>query len=308
MNAGTAGGDTAAMSQTFAIPVPRRSVLYVPAVNERAIAKCAALACDAVVFDLEDAVAPAMKASARQQLAQRFAQGRPAPGTCVVRTNGVAEADFAQDLALVARVRPDALLVPKLAGVQDAHALCAALEGLDPDIRLWLMVETAGALSVLDDIVAAALQARGRLECLVVGSNDIAKETGVSTGDGRAWLVPWLMRCVLAARRFGLSVLDGVWNDFGDTQGFADELAQSVKMGFDGKTLIHPSQIAAANQAFAPSAAALHEARAIVEAFALPAHAGAGVIQIAGRMVERLHLAQAERLLALQAAIAAGAT
>jgi citrate lyase subunit beta/citryl-CoA lyase len=296
------------MLQPTSIPVPHRSVLYVPAVNQRAIAKCASLACDAVVFDLEDAVAPAMKDAARAHLTQVFAQGRPAPRTCVVRTNGLADAGFAQDLALVAQVRPDAVLVPKVAGLQDAQALCASLDGLDAGIRLWLMVETAGALSVLDDIVAAARGAHGRLECLVVGTNDIAKETGVSAGDGRAYLMPWLMRCVLAARRFGVGVLDGVWNDFGDQQGFAAELAQSVKMGFDGKTLIHPSQIAGANQAFAPSGAAVEEARAIVAAFALPAHAQAGVIQIEGRMVERLHLAQAERLLRLQARIEAGAS
>ena len=306
MNAMTHGLDTAAMNQP--LPMPRRSVLYVPAINQRAIAKCASLACDAVVFDLEDAVAPAMKQAAREHLAQAFAQGRPGPQCCVVRSNGLADADFAQDLALVARVRPDALLVPKLASVQDAEALCAAVAPLEARVRLWVMVETAGALSVLDGIVACLLQAGTRLDCLVVGTNDIAKETGVSTADGRAWLVPWLMRCVLAARRFGVGVLDGVWNDFADQAGFAAELAQSVKMGFDGKTLIHPSQVDAANRAFAPAEAALRDARAVVDAFAQPAHAQAGVIQIDGRMVERLHLAQAERLLALQAAIAARAT
>ncbi|WP_326535579.1 HpcH/HpaI aldolase/citrate lyase family protein [Pseudorhodoferax sp.] len=292
---------------THALPMPRRSVLYVPATNQRAIAKCASLPCDAVVFDLEDAVAPAMKQAAREQLAQAFAPGRPGPQCCVIRSNGLADADFAQDLALVARVRPDALLVPKLASVQDAEALCAAVAPLDARVRLWVMVETAGALSVLDGIVAC-LQAGTRLDCLVVGTNDIAKETGVSTAGGRAYLVPWLMRCVLAARRFGVGVLDGVWNDFADQAGFAAELAQSVRMGFDGKTLIHPSQVDAANRAFAPAEAALRDARAVVEAFAQPAHAAAGVIQIDGRMVERLHLAQAERLLALQAAIAARAT
>ncbi len=304
MNAMAQGMDTAAMTQP--LPMPRRSVLYVPATNQRAIAKCASLPCDAVVFDLEDAVAPAMKQAAREHLALAFAPGRPGPQCCVVRSNGLADADFAQDLALVARVRPDALLVPKLASVQDAEALCAAVAPLDARVRLWLMVETTGALSVLDGIVAC-LQANTRLDCLVVGTNDIAKETGVSTADGRAYLVPWLMRCVLAARRFGVGVLDGVWNDFADQAGFAAELAQSVKMGFDGKTLIHPSQVDAANRAFEPAEAALRDARAVVEAFAQPAHARAGVIQIDGRMVERLHLAQAERLLALHAAIAARA-
>ncbi len=274
-----------------------------PAINQRALAKCAGLPCDALVFDLEDAVAPAMKAQARTRLAHAFADGQPGPQHCVIRTNGLADADFAQDLALVARLRPDALLVPKVAAVDEIDALADALQGLDRSIRLWLMVETAGALSLLDAIVERALQRGLPLDCLVVGTNDIAKETGVSMGEQRAWLLPWLMHCVLAARRFRIAVLDGVWNDFADAAGFAAEAAQSVKMGFDGKTLIHPTQIGPANQAFAPSATALRDAQAVVAAFADPAQAEAGVLQIDGRMVERLHLAQAERLLALQAAI-----
>lgn len=311
MNEGRCRGDTLGMPAVApSHPIPRRSTLYVPAINHRAIAKCASLACDAVVFDLEDAVAPVMKEAARQNLAQLFVQGgeRPVPQFCVIRTNGLDDADFEQDLALVARVRPDAVLVPKLASAESARALCSAIDGLDSGTRLWLMVETAGALSTLDEIVACAAQARLRLDCLVIGTNDIAKETGVSTAEGRTYLVPWLMNCVLTARRFGVAVLDGVWNDFADSAGFAAEADQAVRMGFDGKTLIHPSQIAPANQAFAPAPAALREAAAIVEAFAQPANAQVGVLQIDGRMVERLHLAQAERLLSLQAAINARAT
>lgn len=286
---------------------PRRSALYVPASNPRALAKVGGLDADAVVFDLEDAVAPEMKEAARGHLLQVFEAGRPGPQYRVVRINAIGSADFDADMRTVARCRPDALLVPKIGSANDVRFLsdAALRHGLDAALRLWLMVETADALAALDDIVRAGLGARPRLEALVVGTNDLAKETGVFAGDGRRYLMPWLMGVVLSAKRHGVCVLDGVWNDFADTAGFDAEALQSSRMAFDGKTLIHPSQIAPANAAFSPSAAALEEARAIVAAFELPRHAGAGVINLEGRMVERLHLAQAQRLLSLQAAIEA---
>ncbi len=286
---------------------PRRSALYVPASNPRALAKVGGLDADAVVFDLEDAVAPEMKEAARGHLLQVFEAGRPGSHYRVVRINAIGSADFDADMRTVARCRPDALLVPKIGSANDVRFLSEAAlrHGLGAELRLWLMVETADALAALDDIVRAGLGARPRLEALVVGTNDLAKETGVFAGDGRRYLVPWLMGVVLSAKRHGVCVLDGVWNDFADTAGFDAEALQSSRMAFDGKTLIHPSQIAPANAALSPSAAALEEARAIVAAFELPRHAGAGVINLEGRMVERLHLAQAQRLLAMQAAIEA---
>ncbi len=286
---------------------PRRSALYVPASNPRALAKVGGLDADAVVFDLEDAVAPEMKEAARGHLLWVFEAGRPGPQYRVVRINAIGGADFDADMRTVALCRPDALLVPKIGSANDVRFLSEAAlrHGLGTELRLWLMVETADALAALDDIVRAGLGARPRLEALVVGTNDLAKETGVFAGDGRRYLMPWLMNVVLNARRHGVCVLDGVWNDFADTAGFDAEALQSARMAFDGKTLIHPSQIAPANAAFSPSAAALEEARAIVAAFELPRHAGAGVINLEGRMVERLHLAQARRLLAMQAAIEA---
>lgn len=286
-------------------PRPRRSVMYVPAINQRAVAKAPGLACDAVVYDLEDAVAPALKDAARAQLLAAFEAAPPAAQRRVIRVNAVGTPEFAADMALVAQCRPDAVLVPKIDSPADVQAVAAAasVHGLAPATGLWLMVETAAALAALDGIVQAGLAVRPRLDCLVVGTNDIAKETGVFAGDQRAWLVPWLMDIVLTAKHRGVAVLDGVWNDFSDTAGFDAEALQAVKMAFDGKTLIHPSQIAPANAAFSPSAAALGEARAIVAAFALPEHAGAGVINLGGKMVERLHLAQAQGLLARQAAI-----
>ncbi|MDB5828460.1 MAG: CoA ester lyase [Variovorax sp.] len=279
--------------------------MYVPAINQRAIAKVRGLACDVVIFDLEDAVAPDAKAAARAQLVQAFEVARPDSQRWVIRVNAIATPDFEEDMATVAHCRPDAVLVPKIDSPDDVRALAAAALRHRMPMALWLMIETAAALAMLDDIVQAGLAAHPRLDCLVVGTNDIAKETGVFPGDERVWLMPWLMSIVLTAKRRGVAVLDGVWNDFSDPAGFDVEARQSVKMAFDGKTLIHPSQIAPANAAFSPSAAALAEARAIVGAFAQPEHAGAGVINLDGKMVERLHLAQAERLLARQAAIEA---
>jgi len=287
---------------------PRRSVLYVPAANSRAMTKARDLDCDAVVFDLEDAVAPAMKEQARRYLAEAF-QGGPLGGgrEAVIRVNAVETTDFALDMEAVAACRPDAVLLPKVDSPEvwvALHQACRAYHLL-PSLQAWAMVETPAGLLALDNIAHAGVAAEHALRCLVVGTNDLAKETGVSTGDGRAWMLPWLMQAVLVARRYGLNVLDGVWNDFGDTTGFDAEAAQGRKMGFDGKTLIHPTQVEPANRAFSASPEAVEDARRIVAAFAQPEHAGAGVINLQGRMVERLHLGQAERLLAIDDAIRA---
>ncbi|QFZ83999.1 CoA ester lyase [Variovorax paradoxus] len=296
---------------THALPLrPLRSAMYVPATNPRALAKATTLDCDAVIYDLEDAVAPDMKDTARQHLVQVFASARPSPQQAVIRVNAIDSAAFEQDMATVAYCRPDAVLVPKIGSARDVQLLsdAAARHGAAQDLRLWLMVETAAALSALDDIVQAGLAATPRLDCLVVGTNDIAKETGVFAGDGRRYLMPWLMGVVLTAKRSGVRALDGVWNDFSDAAGFEVEARQSVKMAFDGKTLIHPTQIGPANAAFSPSESAVSEARDIVAAFAREEHAGTGVINLNGKMVERLHLAQAQRLLAVRSAIDARAT
>ncbi|RYZ12987.1 MAG: CoA ester lyase [Comamonadaceae bacterium] len=292
---------------------PRRSVMYVPAINQRAMAKVSSLDCDSVVFDLEDAVAPGMKAEARRQLVELFAAAPAARQERVIRVNAIDTEAFVLDMAAVAACRPDAVLLPKLRAQEDfdTYADRASREGVPEGVLLWAMVETPAALVTLDALVTAGLRCRHRLDCLVVGTNDIAKDTGVFPGDGRALLLPWLMDIVLVAKHRGVSVLDGVWNDFADAAGFDAEARQAVKMAFDGKTLIHPSQVAPANRAFSPGEEALAQARAIVEAFARPEHADAGVINLDGRMVERLHLMQAERLLAIQQSIdarSAGAT
>ena len=285
---------------------PRRSVMYVPAINARAIEKSRGLDADAVIYDLEDAVAPEMKDKARAQLVDAFAAGGFGHRETVIRVNAIDTADFAAYLQAAARCRPDAVLLPKVSSSADLEAFAAAATraGLADGTALWAMIETTAALLDLDAIVAAGQALRPGLSCLVVGTNDIAKETGVDPGEERRYLLPWLMQVVLVAKRRGVCVLDGVWNDFGDTAGFDAEARQSVKMAFDGKTLIHPSQVAPANRIFSPAAEAVEEARRIVAAFELPEHAGKGVINLAGKMVERLHRDQAARLLAVHASIA----
>lgn len=281
--------------------------MYVPAANARALAKASALDCDVLIFDLEDAVAPAMKEGARQNLVDLFSGARPTSQELVIRINGIGSADFALDLAALALCRPDAVLLPKVSAARDFDTLVAATltHGVDPALRIWAMIESPAALVSLDEIARAGLQSTGRLDCLVVGTNDLSKDTGVFPGDGRAFLLPWLMNIVLVAKHHGLCVLDGVWNDFADMAGFEAEANQGVKMAFDGKTLIHPSQVAPANRAFSPSESAVHDARRVVAAFDRPEHAMAGVISLDGKMVERLHLAQALRLLSAHETIAA---
>lgn len=282
---------------------PRRSVLYVPASNEKALAKIGQLACDAVIVDLEDAVAPGEKAAARARLAGIFA-ARPKRCEMIVRINPLAGEWGSDDLAAAIGCTPDAVLLPK---VDTARDILEAGDALDdapaPEAtKIWVMIETPKALLNIGAIAELGRDPASRLACFVTGTNDLAKETGVSD---RRYLAPWLMQMVLAAKAGGLDLLDGVYNDFRDTDGFARECTEAASMGFDGKTLIHPAQIEAANRAFSPSETAAKDARAIVAAFARPENAGKGVIALDGKMVERLHLVQAEKLLAKAAAIGA---
>ncbi|TGQ35049.1 MULTISPECIES: CoA ester lyase [unclassified Mesorhizobium] len=286
---------------------PRRSVLYVPASNDKALAKIPSLACDAVIIDLEDAVAPADKISARERLAGIFA-GRP-DRRCemVVRVNALSGEWGAHDLLAAAKCEPDAILLPKVDTPRD---ILEAGDVLDDnlaadEVKLWAMIETPKALLNIGPIAELGCDPASRLTCFVAGTNDLAKETGILATPDRRYLMPWLMQMVLAARAGGLDLLDGVCNDFRDLDGFARECAEAAAMGFDGKSLIHPAQIEAANRAFAPSPEALAEARSVRDAFARAENAGRQVISLNGKMVERLHLAQAEKLLAKAAAIGA---
>jgi citrate lyase subunit beta/citryl-CoA lyase len=279
---------------------PRRSVLYVPASNERALAKISSLACDAAIIDLEDAVAPAEKVSAREKLAA-FMKDRAAGGPeIVIRINPLAGEWGSDDLQLAGSLGPDAILLPKVDNPRDILEAGDMLdEAAVPNATaLWAMIETPKAILNLGPIAELGRDAASRLGCLVAGANDLAKDTGIRISPDRRYLVPLLVQIVVAARAGGLAALDGVVNDFSDGGRLSRECDEAAAMGFDGKTLIHPSQIEPANKAFAPDPEALAEARSVVAAFALPENDGKGAIALDGRMVERLHLAEAERLLA----------
>jgi citrate lyase subunit beta/citryl-CoA lyase len=276
----------------------RRSVLSVPAINPRALEKTHAVDCDAVIFDLEDSVAPQKKAEARDNL-RAFFSGPPLRGKeQIIRINGLASEFANADLELVLALQPDAVLLPKVDAPQDILSLGDRLTEADAseDLRIWAMIETPRGILNAAAIAEAGRTAGSRLDCFVVGLNDLRKETGVLPLPGRAYLVPWLMQVVLAVRAYGLDVIDSVFNDFRDPEALDSECAQGRAMGFDGKMLIHPAQIEAANRHFGPDPAAVADAEAIIAAFAEPETAALNVINLDGRMVERLHLVEAEGL------------
>ena len=270
-----------------------RSALYMPASNARAIEKARTLAADAIILDLEDAVAPDAKALARDQAIGAARGGGFGARPLVLRVNGLDTEWGVDDCRAVAAAGFDAVLLPKVAGPDDL-AVARALLGAVP---LWAMIETCVAMLALPAIVGAART--HDLRCLVVGPNDLAKDMRCTPGADRLPLLPHLVAVVTAARAYGLIALDGVCNTIGDAALLEAECAQGARLGFDGKTLIHPSQIGTANAAFAPSAERMAWAQRIIAAFALPENAGKGAIQIGGEMVERLHLAEAERIAGL---------
>ncbi len=279
----------------------RRSLLSVPASNARALEKSKTLACDGVIFDLEDSVAPEKKAEARAALKRHFsALDRTCGREHIVRVNPLSEDDGAADLEAVLECAPDAVLLPKVCEPQDVLAVADWLseQGADDGPRLWAMIETPAAILNIAAIAEVGRTSGSGLDCLVIGLNDLRLATGIADMPGRPYLVPLLMQAIVAARASGLDIIDSVHNDFADLEAFAAECEQGRQMGFDGKMLIHPAQIDGANRAFGVPAAAAEAARAIVAAFALPESAGKGAINLDGRMVERLHLAQAQRLLA----------
>ncbi|RWB54386.1 CoA ester lyase [Mesorhizobium sp.] len=286
---------------------PRRSVLYMPASNDKALAKIASLACDAVIIDLEDGVAPADKVSARDKLAGILAARPQRRCEIVVRINPLGSEWGIDDLLAVAKAGPDGVLLPKIGTPRDILEAGDLLDdNFAPDmVKLWAMIETPKALLNIGAIAELGRDPASRLACFVAGTNDLVKATGILATPDRRYLMPWLMQLVLAARAGGLDVIDGVANDFRDLDGFARECAEAAAMGFDGKSLIHPAQIEPANRAFSPAPEALAAARAIRDAFSRPENAGKGVIALDGRMVERLHLAEAEKLLAKAAIIGA---
>ena len=223
----------------------------------------------------------------------------------MVRINGLDTRWWVDDLDAVAAAKPDAVLVPKISDPGQLQDLAARIVdmGTDPRIRVWAMMETPLAMLNAQKIAAAALDTETRLSGFVMGTNDLAKDTRARLVPGRAPMLPWLMTCVAAARAYGLSILDGVYNDLGNAEGFAEECQQARDLGFDGKTLIHPRQIDPCNEAFSPSADEVAVARKMIAAFDLPENANKGVVQIDGKMVERLHAEMAQQTVAIADAI-----
>ena len=285
---------------------PRRSLLYMPGSNARAMEKARELPADGVILDLEDAVAPDAKAKARELIIAALKQGGFGRREVIVRINGLDTPWWQDDLAVAAAV-PDAILVPKVSGPEQLRDVAKHLVGVraEATIGIWAMMETPLAMLNAREIAAAARDDGSRLAGFVMGTNDLAKDTRARLLPGRAPMLPWLMTCIAAARAYGIDIVDGVYNELGNAEGFAAECRQARDLGFDGKTLIHPQQIGPCNEAFSPAADEVAWARKIIAAFELPENASKGVIQVDGRMVERLHAEMAQRTVAIADAIAA---
>lgn len=286
---------------------PRRSVLYMPGSNARALEKAKTLSADGVILDLEDSVAPDSKEAARRQVTDAVKTGSFGTREVFIRINGVDTPWHADDLAAAAHAAPDAILVPKISSPEMLEMIGRRLldMGTNHKTRVWAMIETPLAVFNILSIAAEAKDSESRLSGLVMGTNDLAKDTRARLMPGRAPMLSWLSTCVAAARIYGIDILDGVYNDIGNTDGFEMECRQGVEFGFDGKTLIHPNQIAPCNTAFSPSPEEVALARKMIAAFDLPENKSKGVVSIDGRMVERLHADMARRTVAIAEAIAA---
>lgn len=280
---------------------PRRSVLYMPAANERALEKAKGLAADALIFDLEDAVGPDQKEVARERACAAVTAGGYRHREIAIRANGLGTQWHDQDVAAIAAAGPDAMLVPKVDSPEQVHQLVAALDrnGAPASTALWAMLETPRAVLHAEAIASAS----PRLTVLVMGTNDLIKELRVSPSPDRFALLSALELCVLGARAAGKTILDGVFNDVTDEGGFSAEAAQGRALGFDGKTLVHPSQVAPCNAAFSPSMEELDRARAVIAAFDEAQAAGRGVVTVDGRMIENLHVEESRRVLTIAAAL-----
>jgi len=293
----------AAIHMNASLGRPRRSVLYLPVSNARAVDKARSLPCDAIVLDLEDSVAPEAKAEAREAAVAAVRAGGFGGREVVIRANGLDTPWGADDLAAAAKARPDAVLVPKISAPED---LAAVRAGLAEPLAIWAMIETCAAMFRLDALGAESVNVG--VEAWVIGSNDLAKEMRCPLTVDREPLIAALSMSLMAARAHRLAIVDGVFNEIADAEGLVRQCAQAAAFGFDGKSLIHPSQVAAANAAFTPDASAVAWARTVVDAFERPENAGRGVLKVEGRMVERLHFAEARRLIGVAEAIAARET
>jgi citrate lyase subunit beta/citryl-CoA lyase len=286
---------------------PRRSVLYVPGDNERAIEKAKTLAADAIIIDLEDSVAPTNKELARQRAVAAIRERGFGSREVVLRVNPIETPWGMADLHAAMGVVPDAILVPKVSHAGDITGTAKVVNAADADprLRLWAMIETPMGIINAREIAACAPDPDNRLVCFVLGTNDLLKESRARSGSNRFAVVPWLAMTLVAARAYGLDVKDGVYNDFNDDLGFRAECEHGRTLGMDGKTLIHPSQVIPCNEIFSPSEEEIIWARKIIQAFEEPENARKGVITVEGKMVERLHLVMAKRVAAIAQVIAA---
>jgi citrate lyase subunit beta / citryl-CoA lyase len=282
---------------------PRRSMLYMPGSNPRALEKARGLAADALIFDLEDAVSPDAKESARGIIADAVAAGGYGKRELILRTNGLDTAWGHGDLAAASRMAIHGVLLPKVESAATVRQAAAILDraGAPPELAIWCMMETPMGMLHAEEIAAS----HPRLAGFVMGTSDLANDLHARHTRDRLPMLTGLGLCLLAARAYGLAILDGVYLDLADDEGFAYSCRQGVELGFDGKTLIHPNQIEPCNAAFSPGAAEVAQARKFIAAFDLPENRDKGVVQIEGRMVERLHADMARRTVAIAEAIAA---
>ncbi|MBX3525275.1 MAG: CoA ester lyase [Rhodoblastus sp.] len=286
---------------------PRRSCLYMPGSNARALEKSRTLPADTLILDLEDAVAPDAKAMARNQVTDAVKAGGFGRREVVIRVNGLTTPWGPDDMAAAAAAAPDAILVPKVSTPGDVMMAAKAMReaGAPETTRLWAMMETPLAMLNADSIARTAADPASRLSVFIMGTNDLAKETRARLTPGRPSMLAWLSICVAAARAHRIEIIDGVYNDFSNEAGLRAECEQGRDFGMDGKTLIHPNQIGPCNEIFAPSNDEVAFARKIIDVFGEPANSGKGAIQIDGKMVELLHAEIAKRTVAIADAIAA---
>ena len=284
---------------------PRRSVLYLPGDNERAMEKSKSLQADSLIIDLEDSVAPDHKSMARDKAAAAIRSGGFGAREVVLRVNALETPWGMADLHAALAVEPDAILVPKVSQPGDIISTSKVLKasGAADKIRLWAMIETPMGIINAREIAATGADPESRLSCLVLGTNDLLKESRARATNNRFAVVPWLAMTLVAARAYGLDVIDGVYNDFRDETGFRAECEHGRTLGMDGKTLIHPSQVGPCNQVFSPTGEEVAWSRKIIAAFDDPLNKKKGVITVEGKMVERLHLVMARRVVAISEAI-----
>ncbi|WP_419552256.1 HpcH/HpaI aldolase/citrate lyase family protein [Candidatus Poriferisodalis sp.] len=289
------------MSSGTAYARPRRSVLYMPAANARALEKARSIDADALIFDLEGAVAPDAKETAREGACAAASSGEYGYRELAIRCNGLDTPWGRDDVAAVGAAAPSAVVIPKVSGAADLAAVAGLLEaaGAPDSTRIWAMIETPAGIANAREIAGFE-----RTDAVVMGTNDMAKELRATITPDRAALVPHLATCLVAAREAGVGALDGVYNDIRDASGFAAVCRQGANLGFDGKTLIHPTQVEPCNEAFSPSLDELDFHRRVIEAFEAAVTEGRGVVTVDGKMVENLHVDEARRAIALADTIA----